>query len=201
MKRLLLGVQSILPKGLVAYWGAYGGLRAILTSHYFFAALGLNLLAYPLWMGPGEWWTLTLGVIPNLLGFSLAGYTFLISFGEERFQKFLIRTRVKSGRSAFMVMNASFVHFVLVQATALILAVAANALKEVAPPSFMTRATASWMQTAGGFLGSLFLMYSLTLIAAATLAVFDVSRVFDSHQKAEYDKDEQRKKRPWPPLD
>src|SRR5690242_7024510 len=65
------------------YWRAYGGFSAVLTPPYFHVALICTTLTFPFWRFP-NWWDVPLGVLPNLLGFTLGGMAVLIGISEAR---------------------------------------------------------------------------------------------------------------------
>ncbi|HET9130085.1 MAG TPA: hypothetical protein VFO86_04000, partial [Terriglobia bacterium] len=56
---------------LYVYWTVYGGFRAILGSPYFHIALAGAAITYPLWLKSDDWTSITLGALPNILGFSI----------------------------------------------------------------------------------------------------------------------------------
>src|SRR5947207_15899152 len=58
--------------------------------------------------------------------FTLAGYAMLIAFGDERFKALLTAPSAEHPASAFMAINATFMHFLVVQIVALLVAIVAK---------------------------------------------------------------------------
>jgi hypothetical protein len=94
------------------YFGAYGGWKNVLVSPYLHVAAMLAILTPGIWARPG-WWDIPLGVLPNVIGFTLGGYAILIAFGDERFKTLLTTPSNQHPASAFLAINATFVHFLL----------------------------------------------------------------------------------------
>lgn len=128
LKSSYCGVWTIIGR----YWRAYGGFRAFLVSPYLHFALLLTLAMSDFW-SKQSWWESALSTLPNLLGFTLAGFTIWLGFGDEKFQK-LVSTPSKNGAaSAYIAVSSGFVHFVLAQLLALILGILAKATDFVLP--------------------------------------------------------------------
>ncbi|MDB5070243.1 MAG: hypothetical protein JWM87_1354 [Candidatus Eremiobacteraeota bacterium] len=124
------GGYSDIAEDIRDYVSAYGGFRRFLSSPYLHLAVIGSALCSGVWMGP-SWSDLPLGILPNLLGFALAAYALLFAFGDEQFRTFLaIPTSIdhspEKRRSKMLVISATFLHFVLVQVTALALAIVAK---------------------------------------------------------------------------
>ena len=90
----------------------YGGWREICVSPYLHVAVVLAILTPGIWTRQG-WWDIPLGVLPNVIGFTLGGYAILIAFGDERFKALLTTPSDQHLVSAFLAINATFVHFLL----------------------------------------------------------------------------------------
>ncbi|MCU7932058.1 MAG: hypothetical protein KZQ90_14750 [Candidatus Thiodiazotropha sp. (ex Codakia rugifera)] len=113
------------------YWYAYGGWIEVLVSPYFHLAIVINILTISQWTGD-NWHISIINIMPSLLGFSLGGYAILLSFGNDKFLERL--TKPSKGYlknkpkdifkmdSIYIKVNASFVHFILLQMIALLLA-------------------------------------------------------------------------------
>ena len=100
-----------------AYWTAYGGLGKLLGSPYLHAALALLLVTFQTWSGFGEvqedgWWSDAIGVMPNLLGFTLGGFAMFLGFGDAKFKAFLAESESDTGINDFVALCATFVHFI-----------------------------------------------------------------------------------------
>jgi len=104
------------------YWRLYGGWPAILKSLYFWAAVAITFVCYPLWnkeTGDERAWTsAAVEIIPSLMSFSLGGMAILLAFSNER----LMKSIQQAGRadSLYMQTTASFFHFILLQTLALV---------------------------------------------------------------------------------
>ena len=167
---------------LAHYWRIYGGFAAVVKSPYFWMSVLLCALLFPLWVR-GGWWDTVLAILPNLLGFSLAGYAIFLAFGNDRFREFLSGTRVKDD-SAFLSITTTFMHFVVVQIVALTLALIAKSAYQWPVPDeypFLILVYASYPFWAAGFLA---FCYTLTTSLAALIAIFRLVRLLDLFNKA-----------------
>ncbi|WP_288396517.1 hypothetical protein [uncultured Acinetobacter sp.] len=106
-------------KSLKDYWKIYGGFKAIIKSDYFWIAVFFTLISYSTWLTP-DWQSKFLGVIPSLLGFSLAGYAVWLTMGDQNLKKILSKKIINNNQSLFMIINASFIHFIVMQIFAFI---------------------------------------------------------------------------------
>jgi len=70
------------------YFQAYGRWKEAFFSPYLHVAAVLAILTPGIWARQG-WWDIPLGVLPNVIGFTLGGYAILITFGDERFKTLL----------------------------------------------------------------------------------------------------------------
>ena len=167
------------------YWKAYGGCKSLLKSVYFRAAFILTCLLFPAWSQPG-WWEDVVGIMPNLLGFSLGGYAMWMAIGDDDFRA-LISGSKKDEPSPYMSVNATFVHFILLQVLSIILAVIAKAYNFSMPPDFFLyelfgEAFHFLVLGVNGIFYFVFL-YALLSAVAATLALLRVSSWYDAWHK------------------
>lgn len=166
MKTLYFGLLSTIRM----YWRTYGGLRALLLSPYLHGSIAYTFLVTPLWYYRGAaWFDTAVSVIPSMLGFSVAGYAILLAFGDEKFRKIISGSDSDGKPSPFMVVNASFVHFILVSAVALLFAIFAKA----------------WNVQANAWagVGVLLFSYSIATAVAAAFAILHVASWTDLHAK------------------
>ncbi|HMI84650.1 MAG TPA: hypothetical protein VK550_11180 [Polyangiaceae bacterium] len=199
------GVLRILGR----YWKAYGGWRAVFASPYAALALAITGISWKSWCAV-EWWNTALSVLPNLLGFSLGGYAMLVSFGDEKFRKVLSTTPGNAeGVTIWTGTSATFAHFIVVQALALVTAIVAMATNPIEKGA--TEGPAWWVQACWGA-GFLIFMYALVLTIATAMAIFYLTGWFVEHQSpssTEHDAAQQPKpggtdapaKKAAPPLD
>ena len=118
------------------YWRAYGGFTELLTSPYFYASIIITGILFPAWSQLG-WWDDVLSIMPNMLGFSLGGFALWMSIGSEKFRNFLAEQDEQCGEckacksnnvctnddpSEFTMINAIFLHFIILQVVATIFA-------------------------------------------------------------------------------
>lgn len=171
---------------LKVYWRAYGGWLAVVCSPFFLLSLGLLLLTASFWT-TGAWWDQVISVMPNLLGFTLGGFAVFLGFGDEKFKR-LIAGEDESAPGApspYMEVCAAFLHFVLVQVVALLVAIVSNAsilgaLAVLFLPSELVE-PCRWLWN---LLGYWLYLYGLCLAAAAAVAIFRVAFWFDSFQSS-----------------
>lgn len=166
------------------YWRAYGGWRAVLRSPYFHAALVLLALTVQTWTGT-LWWDTVISALPNLLGFTLAGFAIFIGFGDEKFRALLAEPDDNETRpTIYVALCATFVHFIVVQILALIYAMVAKSwwfYAEWMTPLHIYLPIANAVAGAIGF--GLFL-YALTSVLAATMHVFRIASMYASYQRS-----------------
>ena len=165
------------------YWSIYGGWRAILASPYLHLAIVIEAVSAPFWLGH-PWWDLAVSVEPSFLGFSLACYALLVGLGDERFRRLIAGTTEEDRISPFMGASATFAHFILVQAIALILALLAKALdwpigQESSSETTTGEMVMGVLSPIGWAIGYLAFCYSITLSIAAMIAIFRLSTWFD----------------------
>lgn len=173
------GVRTVLSK----YWGIYGRWEALRNSPFLHFAVLLTVLCTPLWWSE-NWWEKSLSVIPTILGFSIAAFALLLGVGTDHF-KMLIGTRnPKKAHSTLTKTSASFFHFVLVQAIAIVLALIASgrplswAFEALPGAELRDSVVLIVLSKTFRFAGFFFLSYALLTSIAATLSIFRLSTVF-----------------------
>lgn len=154
-------------KSFSLYWKNYGGGTSLVRSPYFHFSLVLTIIACPLWGTKHDpaWYELSLSALPNLLGFTLGGYAILLAFGDEQFRRMLSGRDSDGSTSPFMGINSIFVHFILVQVIAIVVAIFGCA----------------WELKSGivALLGFFCFCYSILIAAAAAMTVLRVANWFD----------------------
>lgn len=173
-----------LAEVLGRYWIAYGGWREIRTSPYFHVAIAVTLLTYDYWWR-GAWFQTSISVLPNLLGFSVAGFAIWIGWGDPAFRRLMVEIRSHGTTSAYVHVSATFAHFALVQVLALSAAIVGSATAfDVDPSSLLGRCLElvglpteffKLVSPAGSFLGFFLLVYAIAITLEATLALFRLS--------------------------
>jgi hypothetical protein len=168
-------------------WKNFGGWKEVLSSPYFLCSLLITGLGYNVWLYD-TWWDLPLSILPNVLGFSLAGYAILLAVSNQSFQKLLVESKdEESGTAAFHSVHAEFVHFAFIQALALLLGVIARLidfdptwLLNLDSQNCITNSLAIANKVFSG-IGFLLFAYSLTLAVSCVISVYVV---IDLAQKA-----------------
>ncbi|WP_321495593.1 hypothetical protein [uncultured Desulfobacter sp.] len=153
------------------YWELYGGLKSIFSSTYFLIAMFFTLICFPVWWSGNDdwaWFNLCNSVLPNILGFTLGGYAILLAFGSSKFMELIAGKQSKEGEgdaSPFMQINATFLHFIIVQVVALLVSVF----------SLVWDFRTGYM----AFLGFLLFSYAISVSIAAAFAILRLSRWYD----------------------
>lgn len=163
------------------YWDVYGGVRALFSSPYFHFSVLLTLALSGYWSHE-PWWESALGVLPNVLGFTLAGFTIWLGFGDEKFQARLSKAKTDSGYSAYMGVNAGFAHFVIVQLAAILVGLTAKGLNCVPPPLAIAELV-QLLAPIGHGIGFLLFVYALMTALAAALGVFRAASWYDKDRR------------------
>jgi len=113
-------------EAFASYMIQYGGWRALFGSPFFHAAIIISLILFPTW---GDRWAAStaLSVVPAMLGFSIAAFTFSLGIGTDQFKLMLGMRLGKRKQSIVGTISTAFVHFVCVQTVALITSIICNA--------------------------------------------------------------------------
>lgn len=153
------------------YWHAYGGIRCFILSPFLHVAIVLSYFARPLWNPATNeatvWYNLSLSVLPNLLGFTLGGYAILLAFGDSRFRDKISEQDEGDKRpTLFMELNGTFVHFIILQAIAILMAVIGTA-------GTIKTGFYAWF-------GCTCFLYTVLTAISAALAVLEISDLFQS---------------------
>lgn len=173
---------------LKRYWRIYGGFGALLKSPYFWVSALITILLYPSWSVSG-WWDDVLSIMPNLLGFSLGGYAMWIAIGDDEFRKLISGEDGDGKPSPYMEVNAAFVHFIVLQMLAMILALVNKAYdiplnNQNILVKFLGDAV-FYVNTVSYFVSYFVFIYALLTAVAATLSLFRVSSYNDNKQTNE----------------
>lgn len=171
------------------YWRAYGRGKAVLSSFYLHIAAVLLLLTSHYWLFE-KWWEQPLAVIPNLLGFSLGGFAVFVGLSDEEFRAWLSTTTNQQQASAFLSVSSTFVHFIVIQATSLLLAILAKSLdfKYEWPDSLETVLRLGTVFFSG--FGYLTFLYAITSMLAATMSLFRVVSWYQAYHVAHNNRDD-----------
>jgi hypothetical protein len=110
-------------QSLSRYWSDYGGWRDFLSSPLMHFSALVSLASYSFWLKE-DWTDLPLSLLPNLLGFSLGAYALIFSLANERLLAALNAPTPDGSPTLLRMINATFLHFILVQTAAVIFALA-----------------------------------------------------------------------------
>lgn len=175
----MVNKQNSNKKLFSLYWQCYGGWKALFKSYYLYLALFFSLGLMSLWCTK-SWWEDAMSIVPNTLGFALGGYAILLAFGDEKFRSLISGSEkgteyetVKTKVSPFLLVNASFVHFILMLILSLLTALISKAFPEL----MILR-----------FIGFTVFIYSLLLAIATTLSVFRMAYWYDTYIEHQKDK-------------
>jgi hypothetical protein len=174
-----LSPYKYVGESICRYWEIYGGWHALLCSPYFHFSFIISLICYPVWTAEHEgwaWFNLCISVIPNLVGFTLGGYAMILAFGNEKFRSLIAGPDDNGDASPFMKVNATFIHFILMQMLSLLIA-----LIEI-----------GWSIKTGvfAFIGFTVFIYALLTGIAAAFAILRLARWFDDFIKVHKNREE-----------
>lgn len=171
---------------LNGYWRSYGGSRALLYSPYVHLSGILLIATYGTWSEPG-WWSQVSAVLPNIIGFSLAGMAIYLSVGSEQFRERISGQDPGDGdrqeASPFIVVTAAFAHFIVAQVMALIASITLGALAsaELLCKLEVCLALNDFARMVLWAFGYWAFLYAVLLVIGTTLALFRVAGWFDEY--------------------
>lgn len=166
-----------LQKAFTRYWADYGGWRDLLASPLLHFSSLIAATSYSAWLDP-KWSELPLALLPNLLGFSLGAYALIFSLADANLLAALNAPTPNGSPTNLRMINATFLHFILVQTFAIIfalcnrstLAVDLIAQTGLSPCSKITLSKLL-IYTAGAF-GYFLTIYAVVLLIGAALAAY-----------------------------
>jgi len=162
---------------LSRYWENYGGWKAVLLSPYFHLAFLVGVFTFPYGYSTELlWWELPINVLPSLVGFSLGGYAIFLAFGDEKFKRLISGNEGEVQASPYLELNTTFLHFILVQISALILAVAAKSTN-IVPHD----ANLYYFIYGYGIISYIGFLYALFLAMATTVVLYRLICLHDKH--------------------
>lgn len=154
----------------------------MLRSPYLHASLFLSALLWPLWK-PGTWWDTTLTVIPSLLSFSIAGFAMYLAVGDAQFRALIAHKdddQADEEPSDFVKFTATFMHFIVVQIVALLVALVAKAAFLVRAPDVLSLPLIiEALRLPFWFVGFAVFLYALFTALATTVELFRLAGILD----------------------
>lgn len=170
---------------IAIYWSDYGGWSDFLRSPLLHVSVIVAIFeSYGLL--EIDWRILTIGMMPTILGFSLAAYAITFALMGSRLQAALTNGTDASGKSLAITVNATLFHNVFFQAISLAFAVITNGdlLARLISSLNMSRATTNALIhleiTVGNLAGCFFLVYAVFLLFSSGLAMFRLGRLLPS---------------------
>ena len=151
--------------GFRKYWVAYGGRDALLGSPYLHLSALMGLVLF-LSTSRSETAGMALDVLPNLLGFTLGAFAVLVTFGDRAFHEELAIHKTDRGVSSLEQLLAAFVHFIILQFLALMMAIVSLHIWQ----GWMTHLAESILFT-----------YALFSMIAAVMGVMSYSRIYGAY--------------------
>lgn len=162
---------------LLRYWADYGGWKGFYSSPLLHLSIIISTSSYSVWTQP-NWIDVPLSLLPNLLGFSLGAYALIFSLADERLLSALNAPTTDGSPTRLRMVNATFLHFILIQTAAIIFALSnkSTLLYDLAqhapmPPIYIGRTQAFLTSTSGAF-GYFLTVYAVVLLVGAALAAY-----------------------------
>lgn len=156
------------------YWAMYGGFAALFSSTYFYAALLLTVVNFGAWYYSG-WWDVVISSVPTILGFTLAGLAVFLGM-DTGFSKILAE-KDDEETTPFLGLVSAFVHFIVIQAIALIAALTmksayfrVDGMPEIYYQVIYVLNRVVW------FAGYFLYMYALILVFSAVFSIFRATK-------------------------
>jgi hypothetical protein len=164
-------------------FGLYGGPRAFFTSTYTWSAAFLTIL---MWRSAltGQWAQSALSIMPNVLGFSIAAVAVLTVIGDDQFRVRMARVHTfRDDESDLVVSLASFIWFISVQVSAIVLALVFSAKpfpsRCYMPPQIeQCRSMDAMTNGLVSFAGTFLTVYALLLVIGSTFHTFHLFRLY-----------------------
>jgi hypothetical protein len=144
------------------YWAVYGGFKALLLSPYLHISAILTVVTWGFRSGTASASDVAVGVLPNLLGFTVGALAIVLAFSSAA----VFATLAEKGKpeSFYMRLTASLIHFILVQVLALLCAIVAKITGSV----FID------------FLSLFLLFYAVIITFAAGLQLFLTAAIYNA---------------------
>jgi len=161
------------------YWALYGGWRALLTSPYFHFSIAITIMLSRFWIGDDGakiWPQASTNILPNMMGFSVAGMAVFLAFSQPQTMKAI--TEEGEPKSYFMLAVAQFFHFIFVQAVAMLLGVVG------------LHFASDYLSAFGVF----FLIYSLFVGVAMAMTLLHTAQIINAASSLPDQTDEKRRR-------
>lgn len=149
----------------------------LFRSGEFWITLLIWALCFSTWSCP-NWWEQPISVLPNLLGFTLAGFAIFLGFGNDDFKEMIASE--DHYKSAYLSVSASFVTFVFTQCAALLWALVAKAFTFSIPAClYPIENILIYLKYFFWGFGYFLFIYGIMLSVISSLRLFRVSRWYN----------------------
>lgn len=169
----------------------------MMRSRYFWVSVLVTLISWARW-GKAGWWDDVISVTPSMLGFSIAVFTLFLGFGSESFRLSRMRgehdddtsppeaqesarSKLNEINSVYVRSAANFLHFILVQMLALVMALCMKAVSYAPIPVCLETPFLQGVVDSLGLLlyfsSYLFFIYGCFLSVASTMGMFRLARM------------------------
>jgi len=168
------------------YSDDYGGLDVLVASKYFWLSVVAAIVCSRYFGAPG-WWDLVLGVVPGLVGFSIAGVAIFVSLGSDKLRASLAGAMPnKVETSPFIDFMAMFTHFIVTQLIALVVAIVSKALYQspISAASPLVSYAEPFKEPLW-WLGGFFFIYAVLLCVALAVEIYRLATIIDDFQTRE----------------
>jgi len=165
LKDLFSSYQAVAEVGM-RYWKNYGGWWALLLSPYLHFSILVSAVSFP-YSNISSWYDLPINVLPSLIGFTLGGYAIFLAFGDDKFKKVIAGTNLNETKSVYLEINTTFIHFIILQLIALLMAI-------IAKPLPYNESQCLFYHTVYilSFLGHSIFIYALLTAVATVLSIY-----------------------------
>lgn len=179
--------------GPTGYWEAYGGLSTILKSFFFYLAIGITWINYPIWSKP-DWWNQVTSILPTILGFTIAAFAIFLSLGNKIFKNAVHRRRMQGRVPLYLKICAMFAHQVFVQAIAVVLAIVLPALyqRPIPQSEFMVKLN-EWARWGLWAVSYFLFVYGVLLVVAGGMNIFSVATLIQTAEEVDADREASKK--------
>lgn len=159
-----------------SYWSAYGGWRALVKSPIFWISMTLSAICYQIWIRE-NWWDSVTSLLPNILGFSIGAFAIFLGLGNDRFKDAMHKNRTNK-IPLYLKISAIFVHQILIQTSAVVIAIVANALYHISAPDWFDGPN-QWIRPIFWAFCYFLFIYSILLVVSTALNIFVVARLLN----------------------
>jgi hypothetical protein len=149
------------------YFTIYGGVLALLRSPYVHIAFFLTIGCRLRWASTVSASDIAISVIPNLLGFTVGAMAIVLAFSSAPIFKMLAQDG--DPKSYFMGLTANLVHFIIVQASALIIGIVGKATGNGIVDGFAL----------------FFLFYGVLVTVSAGIQLLQTASLYNAHASLE----------------